>query len=420
MRHRIPTIAAAVTAVLALSALAWSAVFDRESGSGKDAAKAPETVSHTGHHGHHAGGVPQPAADAADTAITISPELINSLGIRTALAEQRALPRNVSSVGTVDFDEARTHRLYVRSGGWLESLSIQSEGETVRKGQVLAEIFSPDYLKLQDAYLAALAAGNDEEAARQRNALRQSGVNEAVLDALQSTRQPAPRLVLRAPGDGVVVRLSARVGQQIAPMSEVVTLTDLRSLSVVADVPESQADWIREGQSAQVLPNDNPGTAVAGRVDFVFPGLDPVTRTLRFRVTVNNAQGRLKLNQLAKVRVQTAPGGKTLLVPRDAVIRTGEGDRVILALDGGRFAPHSVRVGQEQEAWAEIIDGLVPGTRVVASGQFLLDAESNVRGVFAGMGSEAAAAQPANTAADAPKPLPEVDPHAGHQLHKHH
>ncbi|MFZ3286444.1 MAG: efflux RND transporter periplasmic adaptor subunit [Telluria sp.] len=371
-----------------------------------------------GHFGHHGGSALPPAADAAS--IAIAPELINSLGIRTALAQQRSLPRNISSIGTVDFDEANTHRLYVRSGGWLEKLSIRSEGETVRKGQVLAEFLSPEYLKSQDAYLAALIAGNVEQAALERNALRQFGVSEAVLDALQSTRQPAPRLVLRAPGDGVVVRLSGRAGQQVAPMSEVVTLSDLRSLSVLADVPESQADWIREGQAAQVLPNDNPGHAIAGRVDFVFPGLDPVTRTLRFRVTVDNAQGRLKLNQLARVRVQTAPGSKTLVVPRDAVIRTGEGDRVILALDGGRFAPRSVRVGREQESWAEIIDGLVPGARVVASGQFLLDAESNVRGVFASMGNDVAVTPVVNAAADAVEPpAPPTNRHAGHQHHQH-
>jgi len=355
-------------------------------------------------------------ADQAGPEVRISPAVINNLGVRTEPATLASLARRAATVGYVTFDERRMRRVQPRAEGWIEGLSVRAIGETVRPGQLLFTLYSPTLESAQQEYLDAQRIGNRDLIDASRERLRALGLDAGVVAQLARSGRASGRVPFLAPIGGVVTELAIREGSMVTPETMALTITELDSLWVIAEVPEAQAAWIRAGTGAELRLPSLPGEILAGRVEYVYPELDAQTRTLRARVVLDEPPAGIRPNMLANVTLVGEAGEAAVTVPRSALIRGGQEDRVVVALGEGRFAARRVVAGPESGERVVIRDGLAEGERVVVAGQFLLDSEANLR---AGMerltsGSSPAPAPAAEVPADAP------DAASGHAGHEHH
>ncbi len=318
--------------------------------------------------------------------VKISPDVVNNLGVRTALAQKIRLIDTIRTVGHVEYAEDRLVHVHSRVSGWVEKLYVRAEGDPVKKGQPLFEIYSPELVNAQEEYLLALQRDNKAliDAARER--LKALELPRSTIRKLKKTRKVSQRITIPAPAKGVVLKLPIRQGFYVKPATTMMSIGSLDEVWVQTEVNQRQADLVRAGDKVIVETDFLPGERFEGVVDYVYPALNAKTRTLSVRIRLANLGNRLKPNMYADVRIKPQASSKeTLAVPREAVIRTGSMDRVVLALGDGRFKSIKVRLGRVNMDWAEILEGLAPEDRVVTSAQFLLDSESSVSSDFVRM-----------------------------------
>jgi len=317
--------------------------------------------------------------DAAGPEVRISPAVVNNLGVRTAAASRAAPERRAATVGYVTFDERRMRRVQPRAEGWIEGLAVRAMGETVKAGQLLFTLYSPMLESAQQEYLDAQRIGNRDLIEASRERLRALGLDAGAAERLARDGRASGRVPFHAPIGGVVTDLAVREGAMVSPDMMALTITELGSLWVIAEVPESQAAWVHAGTAAEIRLPSLPGETLAGRVEYVYPELNMETRTLRARIVLDDAGPGLRPNMLANVTLVGEAGEPAVMVPRSALIRSGSEDRVVVALGEGRFAPRRVIVGPESGDRVVIREGLAEGEQVVVTGQFLLDSEANLR-----------------------------------------
>lgn len=313
----------------------------------------------------------------ADT-VSIEPAIAANLGIRTAVAQRGALPRRIDTVGYVGFDETTVQHVHARVDGWIERLSVATEGDPVARGQVLFELYSPALVNAQREFLAALGSRSDGLRAASEERLRALGITAEEIARLTRERKVRERIPYRAERDGVTALLGVRDGAYVTAATPIVSIASLDDVWITAEVFERQAAWVRPGQRAEVAFDSLPGDTRAASTDYVYPELDPRTRTLRVRLSLANADGLLRPHMLARVIIDAGDEAAVVHVPKEAVIRGGRHDRVVLALGGDQFRVVPVRTGIESGDRVAILAGLAEGDRVVTSGQFLIDSEANV------------------------------------------
>lgn len=322
--------------------------------------------------------VPVESGGEADI-VTVAPGVINMLGVRTEQVKRRTLFRRIDTVGYVAVDENHIQTINLRVEGWIERLAVKTVGVRVSKGDLLFEVYSPKLVNAQEEFLTALNTGNEDLVAASFGRLHSLGVAAEQISTLEKTRRVEQRISFYAPQDGVVSELAVREGAFVAPAAPVINLVDLSTVWLMVNVFERQADWVKVGNKAEATMSFLPEKSWEGTVDYIYPTLDPKTRSLQVRIRFDNPDEALKLNMYADVKLFTSPKRNVLSVPREALIRTGESDRLILALRNGRFKPAAVRAGMETADRIEILDGLEEGTDVVISSQFLIDSESSLR-----------------------------------------
>ena len=328
---------------------------------------------------------PLSAGKGAPVNIEIDPRIIQTLGVRLASVEQGRFARVVDTVGLVAIDEHRIEVIQVREPGWVERLDVRAIGDAVRRGQLLAGVYSPDLLATQQEFLIARTSKDPSliEAARRRLGL--FGLSDAQIARIDKTSQVERRIDYYAPFDGYVMELGTRQGAAVEPGATLFQLANLNSVWMIAEVPEAQAGWIKAGDPAVVQVSALPGQRFEGKIDYLYPELTQTTRTVKVRVVVNNPGRRLRPGMFATAHLEGLAQESALTVPTEAVIDTGTRSLVIVAADRTHFHPAVVRVGAEQAGRSEILEGLTPGQTVVASGQFLIDSEANLRGAFDGL-----------------------------------
>ena len=322
------------------------------------------------------------AADASSGLVTVAPGRMQVLGVRTAPVENRpALTRTVRATGTVQFDERQMAVVSARVGGWVERLEVGATGDAVRRGQVMADIYSPDLVASEEEFLVASRMGAAMAAASVQR-LRALGVPDGEIARLRKTGKPAQRVPVLAPADGVVTEKLVVQGTRVGPDQPLYRTAGLSPVWVIAEVQEQDLGSVRPGQQAKAGFVALPGRGFAGTVDFIYPSLSAETRTGRVRVVVSNTDGALRAGMFASVEIEApAAGGAgpVLAVPSSAVLDSGTRQVVLVERGEGRFEPRQVRVGAEGDGTAQILDGLKPGERVVVGANFLIDAESNLR-----------------------------------------
>jgi membrane fusion protein, copper/silver efflux system len=321
--------------------------------------------------------------------VALTPAVIQTLGVRTAKAERGTLWKYIKTVGRIEYDETRLAHVHPRAAGWIETLDLRAEGEPVQRGQRLAELYAPQILSAQvDFLLAQDRTGGQRRVSedKARNILRLLDVPDDIIREIEQTGEPRNRIPIRAPIDGIVTQMTARDGMYVTEASELFSIADLSRVWVMVDIYEQQIDWLSEGLSAEMTVPARPGRTWEGKVDYLYPELDPATRTLKVRLVFDNPGLALKPNMFADVVIYGGPKRDVLKVPAEAVIVTGERESVVLAQGDGRFQPVDVAIGMQRGGEVEILSGLEAGDEVVVSGQFLIDSESNLQASFMRMG----------------------------------
>jgi Cu(I)/Ag(I) efflux system membrane fusion protein len=312
--------------------------------------------------------------------IRINPAMVNNLGVRTHAAVIRPLWRRIEATGYVGFDETRISHISLRTQGWIAALAVHAEGEKVSRGDLLFELYSPELVNAQKEFVQALQRSDDRLKRAADEKLRALGMIRTEIAALERTREISENISFVAPQDGIVSALSVREGMYVQPNTTIMSLADLSHVWLQAEVFESQAEWVAQGQAAEARMDYLPGVVFSGQVDFVYPVLDSKTRTLRVRLKFDNAEDKLKPNMYARVSIYGRLRPATLTIPREALIRAPNRDRVVISLGEGRFRVHEVLTGMESGDWVEILAGIEAGDEVVTSAQFLIDSEASLAG----------------------------------------
>lgn len=328
--------------------------------------------------------IPKYADEAPNTGpgITINPGASQSLGLRIAAAELGVLPSGLTVTGTVDFNQRNVAIVQARSGGFVTRVYGRAPGDVIGAGTPIADIQLPDWGGAQGEYLAVRRLGNPGLTASARQRLRLMGMPNGLVRQVERTGRTNGVITVTSPIAGVIQTLDARTGVTLAQGQTLAQVTGIGTVWLNAAVPEAQAGMIRIGQGATATLTAFPGESFGGRVTAILPTTESDSRTLTVRIELTNRGGRLRPGMFAQV----AFGGgqrQLLLVPSEAVIRTGARTLVMLALPEGRYRPAEVRTGSEGGGKTEIVAGLDPGEKVVASGQFLLDSEASLTGVAA-------------------------------------
>ncbi|OGT54741.1 MAG: efflux transporter periplasmic adaptor subunit [Gammaproteobacteria bacterium RIFCSPHIGHO2_12_FULL_63_22] len=351
-------------------------------------------------------------APATPGTVALSPEKIQKLGVRTQPVRLRGLSPSLRASATVQVDETRQYAIAPKFEGWVERLYANQTGMSVRRGQPLLSIYSPQLIAAQNEYRVAdaaarkLAASDPASAAMMRN-LRdaaQARLRNWDVVAAQSTRagnsDSAGNLVLTAPADAVVMEKLVTQGARFAPGETILRLADLSSVWLIANVPASSAAAVAIGQPATFQSSTLPGRSFEGKVTFVQPVIDAITRTLAVRVELPNPDGLLRPGLFGDLTVTRDASPAVLTVPRSAVLDSGKRQLVLVQVAEGRFEPRSVVIGERAGDLIEIRDGVREGERVVVSANFLIDAESNLQSALQGLSAhQGHAATPAKPAA---------------------
>ena len=325
--------------------------------------------------------------DASSSTVKISPAVENNLGVRTALTKKGELWRKIDTVGYVDLDESKVSHIHLRVDGWIEKLSINVEGERVTKGQRLFDLYSPKLVNAMEEYVQALRVKNNRLMQASEEKLISLGISKRQIKKLNKSRKVSQTISIYAPQNGIVTMMKVREGMYVKPSTKVMTLADLSSIWMIAEVFESQSDWVKKGQIADVKLSFIPGRTWEGVVDYVYPSLDPKTRTLRVRLRFDNPGELLKPNMYTSVSIYGGALENVLSVPRESVIRSGGTERLIIAKGEGNYEQRLVTVGIESGDWVEIKEGLKADEKIVTSAHFLIDSEASMKASLLRMSS---------------------------------
>ncbi len=318
--------------------------------------------------------------DEDSNVVSISPTIVQNLGVRTTKAELTRLWRGIDTVGYVGYDESKVSHIHLRTEGWIEKLAVESEGERVKKGDFLFDVYSPKLVSAQAELLTALSTGNKGLIRATKERLAALGISNSQIKKLEKTKKVKQRISIYAPQDGVVSDLPVREGMFVKPSKKVMTLGDLSSVWLLAEVFERQSQWVEVGQTAEVRLSYIPGKLWQGKVEYIYPSLDAKTRTLKVRLRFDNPGERLKPNMYANVKIFGGAKENTIVIPIEGLIRTGREERVIVSLGQGKFEARQVIAGIESGDFVEILNGINAGDEIVTSGQFLIDSEASMRG----------------------------------------
>jgi len=342
--------------------------------------------------------IPVYAEDSGDDSepvgtVKIDPVTVQNIGVRTRRAEQRSLSHQIIAVGRVDYDEERLSRLHPKTEGWIEKLFVDKTGEFVTKDTILLGLYSPQLVSSQQEYLLALnnrkhledstfkdiREGADDLLKSSRQRLELLDVPEHQIRELEKTRQLKKTLHIHSPFDGIVMKIGAREGQYVTPATELYMLADLSNIWVYVDIYENELPWVKLGDTAEMKVAAIPGEVFTGKVTYIYPYLESQTRTNRVRLEFNNSDLRLKPDMFANVTLMASRQVDAIVIPTEAIVRSGTDNQVFVVRGAGKFEPRKVILGVSSDGMTQILSGVKAGEEVVVSSQFLIDSESKLR-----------------------------------------
>ncbi|MEO5795721.1 MAG: efflux RND transporter periplasmic adaptor subunit [Rhodoferax sp.] len=336
--------------------------------------------------------VPVYAQDAGDTTgVTVSAAVQQNLGIRVVTVHRADLPFTFDALGTVQFDERLDVAVQTRVAGYVEHLAVRAPMERVRKGQALATVFAPEWLGPQNELLALKRSNvSPDLVAAARDRMRALSIPAELVRRSEEAGTAQARFTVTAPASGVVAELGIREGAAVTPGMTMFRIAGLEKVWAVAEIPEAQALRLSRGQKVAATLQADASQTFSGALQEILPEVNAATRTLKARFEVDNRAGKLTPGMLLSLQV-AGPKTTSLVLPSEAVIRTGKRVMVMVRKDNGTFEPRAVSVGRDVGEETEILQGLSEGEQVVASGQFLIDSEASLRSVVGSMAVPASA-----------------------------
>ncbi|QSA96883.1 efflux RND transporter periplasmic adaptor subunit [Methylococcus sp. EFPC2] len=361
-------------------------------------AVAPEHAGHVGHASEPKVDHTAHAPAASEHSLLIGLERLQSIGVKFEPAALRPLERTIRTVGRVEVDERYLARVTVKLEGWIDRLYVNYTGESVKQGQILFTLYSPELLATQEEYLIALRSsrtlGKSEfpevaegahsllEASRRR--LRLWDIRENHIRDLERTGQVVTALPIHAPLSGTVISKTAVAGMQTRPGEELYTIADLSHIWIVGDIYEYEMPLIAVGQKAGVSLSYAPDSTLQAHIGFIYPTVDPQTRTAKVRFELDNPGEKLKPGMYTNLELKI-PLGLRLAVPKDAVLESGERQVVFIHSGEGRIEWRNAKIGLRSGDRVEILEGVHEGEHVVTSANFLIDSESQLKAAIGGM-----------------------------------
>jgi Cu(I)/Ag(I) efflux system membrane fusion protein len=331
--------------------------------------------------------------------VKIDPVVVQNIGVRTAIAKSEPISRTVRAVGRVDFNEERMARLHPKVEGWIEVMRVGKTGETVAEDDILLSIYSPKLVSTQQEYLLALnnlaALGESSfneirqgaedlvESSRQR--LELLDVPEHQIRELEKTRKIKKSLHIHSPVDGTVLVIGARQGQYVTPQTELYMMVDLSQVWVYADVYENEIPWVKVGDEVEMTLVSVPGKIFQGTLAYIYPYAESKTRTTKVRLVFDNSELLLRPDMFSEVSIKSDTQNESVVIPAEAVVRSGGRPQVFVVRAPGKFEPRVVELGIESSGRVAVTSGLNEGEEVVTSAQFLVDSESKLREATAKM-----------------------------------
>jgi membrane fusion protein, copper/silver efflux system len=334
----------------------------------------------------------------APGSVMISPDQQQLMGVRTTTVQRESLVRTIRTTGQVAADETRIAHVHVKVSGWVDKVYVDFVGQLVRKGQPLFTLYSPDLVATQEEYLIArrgensLATSPFAEVRQSANSLLRAArdrlklwdISDAQIEKLERTGEVSRTMTFYAPVTGYVTDRKAFPQTSVTPDMELYTVSNLSTVWVMADVYEYELPYLRVGQRAQIQLSYYPGKLWNGRVAYIYPTLDPQTRTAKVRIDLPNRGFQLKPQMFADVQLQVNYG-RQIVVPQEAVLDSGKHQTVFVAAGDGHFEPRLIQAGPQMEGKVVVLSGLRPGETIVSSGNFLIDSESQLKNVMEGM-----------------------------------
>ncbi|MGH8507673.1 MAG: efflux RND transporter periplasmic adaptor subunit, partial [Gammaproteobacteria bacterium] len=336
--------------------------------------------------------------NAGINTIVINPERLQAIGVKFEPAARRSLNKTIRTVGRVELDEQRLARVNIKIEGWIDDLYVNTTGQQVKRGQVLFALYSPELVATQEEYLLALrgvrtlsksefpevvqGARSTLEMSRRRLLLWD--IEDYHIRDLERTGKVLRTLPIHAPLAGTVINKVAVAGMHVNAGDELYTIADLTRIWVVADIYEYELPLVKLGQTAAVSLSYAPQHVFQGRIGFVYPTIDPQTRTAKVRFELDNQGEILKPGMYANVEL-TIPLGTRLVVPKDAILESGERQILFIHHGRGKLEWRDAKLGLRSGDWVEVLDGLAEGEHIVTSANFLIDSESQLKAVIGGM-----------------------------------
>lgn len=328
--------------------------------------------------------VPKYAGTEQDTSsLRVPAQAVQSLGMRTTKVVRALLPSSIDALGSLAYNQREVATLQARSAGFVERVYGRAPGDVLPAGTPLADLLIPEWSAAQLEFIAVLQSGDARLDIAARERLRLLGMPKGLIDQVRRTRQPKALQTVVMPIGGELQSLDVRAGMAVAAGQDLARINGLSSVWLDTAIPESQATVVQLGAEISASLTAFPGQPLKGRVIALLPSADLQTRTLTVRSELPNPDGKLRPGMFASVRLNSTNEQPVLLVPSEAVIRTGKRALVMLAEGEGRYRPHEIRIGREADGRVEVLSGLSEGEAVVTSGQFLIDSEAGLQGVMA-------------------------------------
>jgi RND family efflux transporter MFP subunit len=420
-----------LVAVLAVGALWAAGCSGKKVGSVNDAGKQIAyyrdpmnpaiTVDHPGKAPCGMDYVPVYAGEVSTKGIRIDPAVVQNIGVMAEEVKKRDLKKEIRTSGTVALNESKVYTLSTKFMGWAEKLYISYTGERVARGQPLLEVYSPELVSTQEEYLQALRyaqalppdasaesrQGSRELAESARARLLNWDIPDSEIQALTARGTANKTMTLRSPDNGVVLEKMVEQGKQVEPGMVLYRIADLSVVWVMADIYPQDLPFVQTGQRTEVELSSLPGKIFEGRVAYLSPVLDQVAKTAQARIEVRNTPDlQFKPGMFATVRIASPVAVQAVAIPEQAVIHSGEKNIAVIELGGGYFDPREVQLGLVAGGYAQVLQGVAAGEKVVTSAQFLIDSESNLKSAISQMGG----ALPGRGNATAAQPEPTVQP----------
>lgn len=346
--------------------------------------------------------------EAPAGSVNIDAVTVQNIGVRTAIAKKSVLSHVVRAVGRVAYDEERIVRLHPKTEGWIETLRVDKTGEKVTGNQDLLSIYSPQLVATQQEYVLALnnlkvlekspieeiRRGAEELVKSSRERLKLLDVPEHQLHDLTLSHNIKKSLHIHTPTDGIVMQIGAREGQYVTPETELYMIADLSKIWVYADIYEYELPWVKVGDPVDMQLAGVPGRIFNGHLAFIYPYAEAKTRTIQVRLIFDNAEHLLKPELFAEVTIYAGKQADAVVIPLEAVVRSGAKTQVFVVRGAGKFEPRQVVTGLSSNSEIAILDGLDAGEEVVTSAQFLIDSESKLHEATAKMMEPATPQQP--------------------------